>query len=207
MNSVQIFSLRGLTCIGLAYWVACAAEQDMPASSVPDVPASSTPSAAPSPPFVPDAADQDVPAKEVPYIDSPVGQLGPPFVVRRRASGEPPPSSSWVPLPGTVVLDEGPPEPPQRVPKRKCTRDDQCGDGFCDRDRCSPHATREQRYSFGLECDPLIPSRCGGFLCIDGKCRSCVSDAECMKEQDSPTCGVFGQLPGKSCGIRVEGVP
>lgn len=57
-----------------------------------------------------------------------------------------------------------------------CTNDSQCGDGFCDRGKCSAIWTCGRQY--GLRCE--TDAQCGG-LCIKGRCRSCVSDAECVK--------------------------
>jgi hypothetical protein len=36
----------------------------------------------------------------------------------------------------------------------------------------------------------------GGFLCIDWRCRSCQSDAECGPRS---TCNILRDMPGKSC--------
>ena len=65
----------------------------------------------------------------------------------------------------------------KNVPKRHCTKDDECGDGFCDRERCAPLWTCFQEYSRRCERD----DHCGIRPCIDGRCRSCVSDAECKR--------------------------
>jgi hypothetical protein len=66
----------------------------------------------------------------------------------------------------------------KNVPDRACAKDEECGDGFCDRDRCAPIWTYTGRY--GQRCDASDP--CGGQFCLEGRCRSCVSDAECVKE-------------------------
>jgi hypothetical protein len=66
----------------------------------------------------------------------------------------------------------------KNVPRRACTKDDECGDGFCDRMGCAPIWTAEQRY--GQRCGAFYDgSPCGSYLCIEGRCRSCLSHAEC----------------------------
>jgi len=62
------------------------------------------------------------------------------------------------------------------VPKRACTSDNECGDGFCDRDRCAAIWTCRERH--GQRCEKDM--QCPGELCVDGRCRSCASDAECV---------------------------
>lgn len=64
----------------------------------------------------------------------------------------------------------------KNVPKRVCAKDDQCGDGFCDRGRCAAIWTCTVEY--GQRCpDEQV---CGDhYLCIDGRCRSCIADSEC----------------------------
>ncbi|MCG5051408.1 MAG: glutaminyl-peptide cyclotransferase [Myxococcales bacterium] len=43
---------------------------------------------------------------------------------------------------------------------------------------------------------------CGAYLCIDGRCRSCVEDGECEIEYGAPTCGhlLDTRWPGNRCG-------
>jgi len=67
-----------------------------------------------------------------------------------------------------------------------CARDADCRSGFCDRDVCVDVFEEHWR---GSECDGKPPvdvpraerrnRGCGGFLCLDMRCRSCTSDAEC----------------------------
>jgi len=64
---------------------------------------------------------------------------------------------------------------PRNVPKRTCTKDSQCDGGFCDRGRCAAIWTCGVEY--GNSCEKQ--EHCGDLLCIDGRCRSCVSEAEC----------------------------
>lgn len=64
---------------------------------------------------------------------------------------------------------------PDDVPKRTCTKDSQCGRAFCDRGRCAAMWTCGVDY--GNSCEKQ--EHCGNLPCIDGLCRSCVSEAEC----------------------------
>jgi hypothetical protein len=82
----------------------------------------------------------------------------------------------------------------KNVPERRCTKDDECGDGFCDRDRCAPFWTCSAWY--GVRCDS--DDYCGLRLCVDGRCRSCISDKECVSTRDNqdPTCTDDPWIPG-----------
>ena len=82
----------------------------------------------------------------------------------------------------------------QNVPERDCTSDDECGDGFCDRGRCVAIWTCRHRYGQHCVNGKTAPSRGGASegcygLCLEGRCRSCESDAECAKEYGSPDVG------------------
>lgn len=63
----------------------------------------------------------------------------------------------------------------QNVPDIPCTKDSECGDGFCDRGQCGPIWTCGMRAS--LPCEK--PEHCWDLLCIEGRCQSCVNDEEC----------------------------
>ena len=77
----------------------------------------------------------------------------------------------------------------QNVPDRDCTTDSECGDGFCDRGHCGAIWSCETRY--GQRCINGIaaPSPGGGEnqicegICLDGRCRSCIADEECIKQR------------------------
>ena len=81
------------------------------------------------------------------------------------------------------------------VPKRSCKKDDECGDGFCDRGRCAAIWTASGQY--GQPCEEnrfRLP-------CIDGRYRSCVSDAECTWAHHgtgnvNPKCVPDKEIPG-----------
>jgi hypothetical protein len=104
-----------------------------------------------------------------------------------------------------------------KVPNRACKADSQCGDGFCDRGRCAVRLWSSYRYGWGcttsLDCpaDSCLRALaglssqepCSAYVCVEGRCRSCTSDAECIKELGGPTCGRFGdpkEPHGRSCG-------
>jgi hypothetical protein len=114
-----------------------------------------------------------------------------------------------------VILDDCPDRAwSKNVPQRRCTKDDECGDGFCDRDHCAPFWTCSAWY--GMRCDS--DDYCGLRLCVDGRCRSCISDKECVSTRDNqdPTCTDDPWVPGsRSCsgvapsikGDRMPGPP
>lgn len=92
----------------------------------------------------------------------------------------------------------------QNVPKGSCAKDDECGDGFCDRGRCAPLWTCRQTYS--RPCEQA--AHCGpSYLCLNGRCQSCISDAECKPDSSHqhPRCilssfvsgarGCYGVVP------------
>jgi len=98
----------------------------------------------------------------------------------------------------------------KNVPDRDCTKDAECGDGFCDRGHCAAIHTCWQ--NLGNRC--ISPRICYG-ICIDGRCRSCVSDEECAQKKRElypnarpnpdaryaipSTCGPSNVFPGKIC--------
>lgn len=99
-----------------------------------------------------------------------------------------------------AILDDCPDRAwSNHVPKGKCSADDQCGDGFCDRGHCASFWTC--RSIFGRPCKS--DKHCGeSYLCIEGRCRSCSSNAECKDEPDNqnPTCDPERSIPGaRSC--------
>jgi hypothetical protein len=106
-------------------------------------------------------------------------------------------------------------------PVEACVKDEDCRSGFCDRGTCGD---RVGLRGYGLQCKPDPPYQpkppppppppgefygagqagipaCMGYLCLEGRCRSCDSDAECKYWYGSGDCGVFSDNdPGKSCG-------
>jgi len=96
-----------------------------------------------------------------------------------------------------TLAEDGPARPwSKNVPKRRCKKDDECGDGFCDRGRCAAIWTYIAQY--GQPCE----ENRGYLPCIDGRHRSCVSDAECAwSKLPDPKCrpDVFFDPSGRSC--------
>lgn len=132
------------------------------------------------------------------------------------ATPEPPPrrrsrSEAYEEITGTklsvidkAILDDCPSRVwSKNVPKRSCTKDEQCGDGFCDRGHCAAIWTCSA--SFGQRCER--DQWCRTNLCIDGRCRSCLSDAECIDEPDNqdPKCTPDNSIPGSRGCYGVAG--
>jgi hypothetical protein len=95
------------------------------------------------------------------------------------------------------------------VPRRDCTEDSECGDGFCDRGRCREIWTCTKR--FGQRCidGQMAPSahfstrHCPG-ICLEGRCRSCVLHQECIDKlgNSAAMCGHYVIDRPRGCGIR-----
>ena len=93
------------------------------------------------------------------------------------------------------------------VTGQACTADADCQSVFCDRGLCA-----QPFRHYGIECEPHPVwdpmKRCGVYICAEGRCRSCQSDAECVYWVGAETCGVFGDnWPGKSCGSFIDAGP
>jgi hypothetical protein len=176
---------RRILFIGLAVWVAlasltsCVSSDDAPAGARVEHP---DPGAkAPPPPTAPTPANSESSAHTRPSSDV----------------NEPPSGFALSPTDIDKALREDKPSRPwsKNVPERRCTKDDECGDGFCDRGRCAAIWTYSERYGQRCEDD----GRCGSsYLCIDGRCRSCVSDEECTRTeswQSDPKCESVDKIP------------
>jgi hypothetical protein len=111
------------------------------------------------------------------------------------------------------------PAPTESANKRTCVTDGDCFPDFCDRGVCGELMARG---NYGRECEPPPPPQpkkpepplppgvvrapkadfgvdiCSGYLCIDQRCRSCQSDAEC--DPGLSTCRHVDGWPGKRCG-------
>lgn len=85
------------------------------------------------------------------------------------------------------------------VPNRDCSKDYECGDGFCDRGICAV-IWREVGH-YGQRCTK--DWQCDG-ICLDGRCRSCLFHAECAAKADGyryVVCGRRSDRPGAlGCG-------
>jgi hypothetical protein len=91
------------------------------------------------------------------------------------------------------------------APAAGCRVDADCASGFCDRGDCQ---TPSGVYGRACEPAPRMPDGlrdgkrhvCGAYLCVDGRCRSCESDQECLSELGSPRCYRLQGEPGRRCG-------
>jgi len=89
-----------------------------------------------------------------------------------------------------------------------CSQDADCQTAFCDRGLC---AQPFLPIHYGRECVPPENRRererpCGSYICADGRCRSCQSDAECLYWTGAESCAAFGESqPGKTCGRLFDG--
>lgn len=106
-----------------------------------------------------------------------------------------------------------------------CKRDADCQSGLCDRGLCADERDFGD-WKYGLRCEPTYAPHpledtrfpgnmdpCGGYVCVDGRCRSCESDAECQTGRPEYRCFSYHSLPGSGrCGdpdefIRHPGSP
>ena len=160
-----------------------------PLSPHPSPATSSSQALHPGPPYPRGQADQ-WPAAPFP---KPSGHTGP----------WPPRPSEWWGLPFTpmekIIADICPAQVwSQYVPDADCAKDSECGDGFCDRGHCNMIWTCGFRA--GQRCEEH--KQCHG-LCIEGRCRSCISNEECREKiGDTATiCGPPTRPPShRMCG-------
>jgi hypothetical protein len=128
---------------------------------------------------------------------------------------DPPPEETFSPLDKAIAADCS--QVPgtrrarpwsQNVPERDCTDDSECGDGYCDRGRCGAIWTCSERY--GQRCINGEFSPNPGFnipwcpgICVEGRCRSCVSHEECIHElrKSHAMCGAHARDGRRSCGL------
>jgi hypothetical protein len=87
-----------------------------------------------------------------------------------------------------------PPLPPpprplsKNVPDRECKKDRECGDGICDRGRCAPLWAEDPDYGQRCSGSPTGPFCDSQYFCLEGRCRSCVSDEECQQGNRGNQC-------------------
>jgi hypothetical protein len=115
-----------------------------------------------------------------------------------------------------ICANVGPNIPAQQraAAGKACVRDCDCRSGFCDRGTCADSKDIGAWYYGKGWCYPGPPHApidvevgsqannddCEGYLCVDHRCRSCVSDAECQAGRKEYKCLRLYDLPGKRCG-------
>jgi hypothetical protein len=87
-----------------------------------------------------------------------------------------------------------------------CVHDADCPSGFCDRVTCGDWSA-----FYGSPCAPPAPDArpvdklperlCHGYLCLDGRCRSCQSDAECQSYYGMGKCTVTTTAGGQEAAL------
>jgi hypothetical protein len=169
--------------LGLAGWVAlasltsCVSSEDAPAGARVEHPAPGA--KAPPPPTAPTPVNSESSAHTPPSSDV----------------NEPPSGFALSPI--DKAIEEDKPSRPwsKNVPERRCTKDEECGDGFCDRGRCAAIWTYDEGYGQRCKDDGWCGSR---YLCMDERCRSCVSDEECTRKESwisDPKCESVDKIP------------
>jgi hypothetical protein len=116
----------------------------------------------------------------------------------------------------TLVCAKNPADAPRQkrvAAGEACLRDCDCLSAFCDRGTCADSADLGA-WNYGKgPCEPAPPHTpidniltslmgdiCAGYVCIERRCRSCQSDAECEDGSDEYKCLSLYGLPGKRCG-------
>jgi hypothetical protein len=178
--------------VGLAAWGAltslasCVSSDDAPAGARVEHPDPGAKS--PPPPTAPTPVNSESSAHTPPSSDVKEPPSGFTLSAIDKAIREDYPSRPWS----------------KNVPERSCTKDDECGDGFCDRGHCA--AIWTWILSLGQRCES--DRWCGDYLCIDGRCRSCASDEECTRTaswQGDPKCKSAHEIPNTRECVGVVG--
>ncbi len=195
--------------------LACSAADDAPALSERPQTVSNLPVKENLP-----TSSSSAPSASTPSNALPIGHPGPPYPISTGTCGEPPykkpadyvgvwppPPSQWWGLKLSplekIIADTAPTQPwSQHVPDQACSKDDECGDGFCDRGRCNAIWTCATRA--GMPCETHEHCKSFGIsICVDGRCRSCTSDAECEAAHPGKgyLCNIFPRPPyPRRCG-------
>jgi hypothetical protein len=105
------------------------------------------------------------------------------------------------------------PNTTRRAEGLACARDADCRSLFCDRGTCAETVDVGGWNYGGGPCKPGPPHApednivtsagydvCAGYVCVDQRCRSCVSDTECQTGSRAYKCLPYFDLPGKRCG-------
>ena len=152
--------------VGLACAASCSPSDEARQGERVQHPVVLGPTAAPPPPTSLTPTPAPAPVTSAPAVERPLL----PSEIYEQRSGR-----TLSPIDKAIIDDCPERDWSKNVPKRRCTKDGQCGDGFCDRGRCA--AIRSCRMDYGWSCE--TQDDCSVRPCIDGRCRSCASEAEC----------------------------
>jgi hypothetical protein len=172
----RILLVGFLAWVGFAGTVACVSTDDVPAGARVEHP------------------DQGAKSQPPPTASKRVNSESSAHTQPSSEMNEPPSRFTLSPIDKAIREDKPARRWSKSVPERSCTKDDECGDGFCDRGRCA--AIWTWTLSLGQRCES--DSWCGSYLCIDGRCRSCASDEECTRTeswQSDPKCKSDYEIP------------
>lgn len=187
--NIQIMSqtLRHPSFVVLAGWLAlaclaaCSSSEEAPRGSRVEHPVKPGPKPKPSPVVSPLPTIFVQPSTSAPPMPTPSAHRPTPSEIYEEHT-----KTALSPI-EKAIMDDCPPRAwSKNVPKRACTKDEQCGDGFCDRGQCAAIWTCHT--SYGQRC--VSDDWCSHYLCLEGRCRSCISTAECKDEPDNqdPQC-------------------
>lgn len=188
IRNIRLVLLKALTpftlCTGISWLLACSSTDEAPGGGRVEHPVEPGPKALSAASVASPASTSATP------LPSSLGSSSPSALAT-----ELPVEPTMSPLDKAILEDCPERVWSKNVPKRGCTKDEQCGDGFCDRGHCAPIWTCTGAY--GKRCEE--DARCGtSFLCINGRCSSCVSDAECKSypNNQNPKCVPEPTMPG-----------
>jgi hypothetical protein len=175
----RLFALAASVSIGVA--ASCSSDDQAPGRGRVEHPTEPGPKVAPSPSKAPP------PLSSIAAPEASAAALSPPPVERSLSTSEEFERRTGVKLSPIekAMMDDCPERVwSKSVPKRRCKKDKECGDGFCDRGRCA--AVWSCAPNYGQRCESN--KDCLYTPCVDERCRSCTSDAECETIMDfSPT--------------------
>lgn len=197
--SSKTYGLGVVLCIGFGWLAACSSVDEAPGGGRIEHPVELGPKIQPSPSALATTLSSSSPSSSTSAPSAPLSS-------KRRSISEYFEENTGLKLSprDKAIMDDCPDRAwSKNVPKRQCSKDEQCGDGFCDRGRCAAFWTC--RGGYGIPCEK--DAHCSSYRCVDGRCRSCVSDAECKWESDhqDPKCIDEPSIPGSRGCVGVTG--